>query len=106
MQHDFRQQPEGEAADRFLEWLEQETISYLQRCLGDWEALKGGIFLYVNRAYEAHMPEDQIGGLFGKSFVRAGWTQADEMAAYDMLEFFGRIAQATQRHKDDQTRSP
>ena len=106
MKHDFRQQPDGEDADRFLAWLEQETIRYLRLCLGDWEATKGAVFLYANRAYEAHMPEDQIGDLFGKSFVRAGWAEEDEATAFDLLEYFGQIAEARQRHKDDNPKIP
>ena len=69
MKHDFFKDPEGPTADRFLAWMEEETTSLLRRCLGDMEALKGAIFLYVNRAYEANMPDAQIGALFGKAFV-------------------------------------
>ena len=90
MKYDFRQQPEGEAADRFLSWLEEETVSYLRRCRGDAEALKSGIFLYVNRAYEAHMADNQIWALFAKSFVRSGWPEEDKAAAFDLLESLAR----------------
>ncbi len=72
MKHDFRDQPSGEKADQFLEWLERETIDTLQRSQGDSEGTKTFIFLYVNRAYEAYMPTDEIGALFGKCFVKAG----------------------------------
>ena len=99
MEHDFRQQ-EGEAADRFLSWLEQETIDHLRRCVGDPEAMKGAIFLYANRAYESHMPGEQIGALFGKALVRAGGAQEDEEAAFDLLEHFAQIAQATHRQSN------
>jgi hypothetical protein len=90
--HDFRIEPRGEAADRFRAWLENETIEDLRRCHGDAEGLKTMIFLYVNRAYEAHMPDEEIGKLFGKCFVRAGFGQQDQDFAFDMLQFLGDIA--------------
>jgi hypothetical protein len=90
--HDFRAEPTGERADAFRAWLEAETISTLRRCIGDAEGLKAMIFLYVNRAHESHLPENEIGGLFGICFVRAGFPQADEDFAFDCLEFSSEIA--------------
>ena len=95
MKHDFREKPTGEEADQFLAWLESETIETLRRSQGDSEGTKTFIFLYVNRAYEAHLPEDQIGELFGKCFVRAGRPQEEEDTAFNLLEFFGQIAERT-----------
>jgi hypothetical protein len=92
MKHDFRKRPSGESADRFALWLEQETIESLRRSMGDGEAIKSAIFLFVIRAYEAHMTDDQVGGMFGKCFVRAGFPEQDEEAAYAWLEFFGQLA--------------
>jgi hypothetical protein len=92
MKHDFRQEPTGEPAERFCSWLEQETIDSLRRSYGDGEATKSAIFLFVNRAYEAHMPEEQIGQLFAKSIVRAGFREEDEEPAFAWLEHFGQIA--------------
>jgi hypothetical protein len=97
MKHDFRKQPEGEEADRFLAWLEEQTISCLKRSVGDFEALKGCIFLYVNRPYEGKMPEDQILALFVKAFVRAGWPEEAEEAAFDCLDFISQIVAPTYR---------
>jgi hypothetical protein len=78
MKQDFRQQPCGEAAQRFCSWLEQDTVAMLRRSYGDAEATKGAIFLFVNRAYESHMPEARIGELFGKCKTRnrysLGWS--------------------------------
>lgn len=93
MKHDFFKDPEGPTADRFLAWMEEETTSLLRRCLGDMEALKGAIFLYVNRAYEANMPDAQIGALFGKAFVRAGWPEEQEDAEFDLLESLSQLAE-------------
>jgi hypothetical protein len=92
MKHDFRAEPSGAAADQFRSWLERETIDCLRRSLGDGEGTKTAIFLFVNRAYEAHLPEAEIGAMFGKCFVRAGSPEADEESAFALLEFLGEIA--------------
>lgn len=92
MKHDFRKQLSGELANAFYSWLEQETIDSLRRSYGDGESTKGAIFLFVNRAYEAHMPETQIGELFGRCMVRAGFREQDEEPAFSWLEHFSQIA--------------
>jgi hypothetical protein len=97
--HDFDSEPTGEAAGKFRLWLEQATTDMLRRTIGDAEGTKTAIFLFVNRAYEAKMPEREIAGMFGKCFVRAGHPQDDEDAAWDLLEFLGGIAKATHSRK-------
>jgi hypothetical protein len=97
MKHDFSQQPNGEEADRFRAWLEEETIGMLQRSLGDAEGLKTTIILFVNRVYEAHMQDEEVGGIFGRCFVRAGFSEADEGFAFDTLEFLGEVAKRVHR---------
>jgi hypothetical protein len=92
MKHDLRVHPTGELAERFSAWLEQQTTESLRQAHGDGEATKAAIFLFVNRAYEAHMPEDQIGGMFGKCFARAGFGEQDEEAAFTWLEHFAQVA--------------
>lgn len=94
MKHNFRDQPTGDSADQFLAWLKRETIDSLKRSRSNPETLKGAVFLFVNRAYEAQMEDDQIGALFGKAFVRAGGAPDDEDAVFDLLEYFGEIAKA------------
>ena len=98
MQHDFRSQPEGEAAERFLNWLEQETIDMLRRTADDAEGTKTAVFLYVNRAYEAHLPEQEMARLFGRCFVRAGRAEEEQDAVFNQLEFFAEIAKIAHRH--------
>ncbi len=98
MNHDFRKQPAGADADRFLAWLERETVDTLKRSRGDVQQTKAAIFLYANRAYEAHLPEAQIGALFGKCFAGAGLPAEDEETAFDHLEFVAQLAERT--HKD------
>ena len=92
MKHDFLVQRTGDAADRFCSWLEQETIDSLRRSHGDAEGTKAAIFLFVNRAYEAHMPESKIGEMFGVCIVRAGFSEADEEPAFALLEELGQLA--------------
>ena len=92
MKHDFRKEPDGTEDTRFREWLEDETIEALKRDYGDGEATKATVFLFVNRAYEAHMPEDEIAELFGKCVVRAGYREEDEEAVFSWLDAFGQIA--------------
>jgi hypothetical protein len=99
MKHDFAEQPDGEAADRFRAWLQSETIDSLQRTFGDAEGTKSAVFLFVNRAYESHMPEDQIGRIFGRCIVRAGFRKEDEPVLFDWLEFFAGIAVQVHRPK-------
>lgn len=96
MKHNFHQHPSGEDAEHFCSWLEQETPDSLSRSIGDGEATKSAIFLFVNRAYEAHMPEEQIGQLFGKCIVRAGFREEDEEPAFAWLGYFGQIAAGIQ----------
>jgi hypothetical protein len=92
MKHDFRTQSTGDVADNFCSWLEQETIDALRRSYGNADATKSAIFLFVSRAYEAHMPAPQIGEMFGRSIVRAGLRESDEESAFAWLDFFGQLA--------------
>ncbi len=92
MKHDFRSDPDSEQASEFLDWLEAETISGLKRGFGDWEGVEFYVFLYVNRAYEAGVPEKVIGDIFGRSLVRAGYGDAEIETALDILEFFADTA--------------
>jgi hypothetical protein len=74
---------------------ERNRIDCLKRSIGDAEATRCAIFLFANRAYEARMPEGEIGAMFGKCFVRAGFREGNEKAAFDLLELFGQIASRT-----------
>jgi len=92
MTYDFKTSLVGAAADRFLAWFEAETVDELQRAYGDGDATKGTIFLYVNRAYESHMPERMIAEMFGKCIVRAGYREEDEEPASAWFESLAAIA--------------
>ena len=92
MKHDFRADPSSTQAEAFLEWLESETTSALRRDRGDAEATKSSVFLYVNRAYEAGLPDHLIGGMFGRCVVGAGFNEAEQEPAFDLLEALAEIA--------------
>ena len=90
MKHDFRAQPDGENAERFLSWLAQETEHSLRQA-GD---IKAAVFLYVNRAYEAHMPEAQISEVFGQCVARAGVPDESYDALFGCFEQMAQLAAA------------
>src|SRR4051794_15823045 len=83
--------PEKKAA--FVAWLSDETVSGLARAAGNSEALKAVVFLYLNRAYEAGLPADEITDMLGigpkSAMSRASLSQKDEqsvLAAFDELD--------------------
>jgi hypothetical protein len=95
LKHDFRREPTGQKAEQFKLWLRDETIKTLNRGHSDMESLKTSMFLFVNRAYEAHMPDQDIAEIIGVAIVRAGYSEAQEEVAFDWLDQFGPIAKAT-----------
>ncbi len=92
MKHDFRKHRSGAEGQRFLFWLENETTHLMRRSYGDAEATKSAIFLFANRAYKAHMPETEIGELFGRCIAQAGFPAEDDEATFAWLEHFSEIA--------------
>jgi len=92
MKHNFATSTDRSADERFRAWLESETIEGLRRTYGDGEGTKSVIFLFVNRAYESHMPESLIGETFGKCIACAGYHEDDKGPAFDLLEFLGGVA--------------
>ena len=92
MRFDARNNPDPVAKQAFIEWLSGETVSGLQRGPDDRESFRGVVFLYLNRAYEAHLDPDLITDLFGVSpgnvLSRAGMSKAAEAMA---LEAFAEL---------------
>jgi hypothetical protein len=70
-----------------IDSLASETVEAFQRAAGDAEALKGVLFLYLNRAYEAGLEPDTICDLLGvldnNILERAGLSPADETVILD-----------------------
>ena len=92
MKHDYRSDPNSDKAQSFLSWLESETADALQSDYGNVEALKSSVFLYVNRAYEAGLPDGLVGQIFGRSIAKAGYTEAEQDSVFDLLESFAATA--------------
>ena len=92
VKHDFATSTDKAADARFCARLEAETVDRLSRTRGDGEGTKSMIFLFVNGAYEAHMPERLIAETFGKCIARAGYQEEEEGPAFDLLEFFAGVA--------------
>ncbi len=95
MKYDYRNEPTGEVAEDFYNRLSSETTDSLARSYGDGEATKASIFLFVNRAFEAHLPERWIAEIFGKSLVSAGYDEQDEEPAFALFEAFAEVARGT-----------
>lgn len=94
MQHDFLDNPAGHGAEAFCHRLLSETTAALTRDYGNAGATKASIFMFVNRAFEAHLPESKIAEIFGVAVVRAGYREDDEPAAFAWLDVFAPVARA------------
>jgi len=86
MKFDKRKNHSGDALNDFLFWLENETTSCLNRSHGNGEMVKACMFLYTNRANEAHLDEELIYQIIGKCIGRAGYSEQEESYAFDMFE--------------------
>lgn len=94
MKHDYRSDPNSDKAQLFLSWLETETADALRSDYGNVEAVKSSVFLYVNRAYEAGLPDGLVGQIFGKCIAKAGYSEAEQDSIFDLLESLGATAKA------------
>ncbi|MEM1175735.1 MAG: hypothetical protein AAGA33_07525 [Pseudomonadota bacterium] len=94
MKHDFRGDPDSARAQAFCDWLENETSNALRNDHGNIEAIKSSVFLYVNRAYEAGLPDAAVGRLFGRSIVKAGYSEEEQDAVFDLLESLAPVAKS------------
>ncbi len=55
----------SEKRKAFIDWLVAETVSGFKRSQNDPESIKGLVFLYLNRAYEAGLPAEEITDILG-----------------------------------------
>ena len=85
MKFDARTEANGEKKLAFVEWLFETTVRDLRRSSGDQAMIRAALFLFLNRAYEAHLDPDEIVELLGIAnpniLSAAGYTGADEAAA-------------------------
>lgn len=96
MKHDFPSDCDSDSAQAFINWLESETVSARRRGRNnaDAESLKASVFLYVNRAYEAGLPDNVVGGTFGRCIARAGYTEEEQDSVFDLLESLADVDRA------------
>lgn len=94
MKHDYHNDPDSDEALQFLSWLESETAEALRADYGNLESVKSSVFLYVNRAYEAGLPDGLVGQIFGRCIAKAGYTEEEQDAVLDLLESLASVARA------------
>lgn len=92
MKHDFSQDPSSTDAEAFKAWLLAETVSGFHADRHDPERQKATVFLFVNRACEAKIPDNILAQIYGTAVVRGRLTPAEEDISYDWLEAFVDIA--------------
>jgi hypothetical protein len=85
----------------FVERLLSETSAGLRRAAGDQEALRGVVFLYLNRGYEAGLNPEVICDLLGVSedniLKRARLSKQDEAAVMDAYEALDSVLEQQYR---------
>jgi hypothetical protein len=86
MKYDYRSDPDSDEAQSFLSWLEAETSNALRDDYGNIEAVKSSVFLYVNRAYEAGLPDSLVGKILGSCVATAGYNEAEQEVMFELLE--------------------
>jgi hypothetical protein len=96
-------------AETFLEMLLSETSAAMQRSAGDSEALRGVVFLFLNRAYEAGLEPDLICNLLGASednvLNRAGLSKKDEAAVMDAYEILDPLLEQRYKRGEPESRT-
>ena len=75
-----------------LAWLTDQTISTLQRAGEDGEGLKASAFLFVNRAREAGISDQEMANVIRVSIVGAALSKAQEGVVLDWVNTFDPIA--------------
>ena len=87
----------------FVERLLSETTAALMEAAGDQEALRGVVFLYLNRAYEAGLDPEVICDLLGVSedniLRRARLSKQDEAAVMDAYEALDPVLEQQHRSR-------
>lgn len=82
----------------FVDWLRSETVSGLKRSYGDREGVNAVLFLFANRAYEAHLREDAIWQIAGEAIGQAGYSEQETEGVISILE--GHANLSAQVHAD------
>ena len=98
MNYNVRRDAPSKTKEEFVAWLLDETVSMLQRSAGNGEALKGAVFLFLNRAYEAGIPADQITDMLGigakSALSRAALGKEDEQSVLNAFDALDGVVEA------------
>ncbi len=93
MKYNSRTERDNEKHSEFKNWLIKETVSGLKNSRGKPEEIKSCIFLFLNRAYEAHLDPDEIVNMLGTEKPNimdlAEYKGADEeavLSSYELLD--------------------
>ena len=93
MKYDARTEQNTDKHSEFKNWLISETVSGLKKSSGKPEEIKSCIFLFLNRAYEAHLDPDEIVNMLGAATPSimdlAEYKGADEeavLSSYELLD--------------------
>lgn len=79
MKYDAKAMQSEDKHAEFIEWLAKETASGLRGAKGNSEQIKSCVFLFLHRAYEAHLDPDEVVDLLG----------VKEPNIIDMAELYG-----------------
>ncbi len=91
MKYDARSDPDRKHLTEFTDWLLTQTIQSLKHAPDDKSAVRAAVFLFLHRAFEAHLDQETIGQAFGVAVVRAGFNDEQEQVAMDELGMLEQI---------------
>jgi hypothetical protein len=93
MKYDDRSEGDPARREQFVAWLAETTVNDFVRCRGNRDQLRTAVFLFLNRAYEAHLDPDLVVDLLGirsgNVIDAAGLNKTDQevvMECYELLD--------------------
>ena len=92
MKHNFSEDPASPQAAAFKDWLMQETVKGFVAAKRNTEQQKSVVFLFVNRACEARLPDNALAHIYGTAAAQGRLTETEEDMSYDWLEGFVDVA--------------
>jgi hypothetical protein len=98
MKFDARSSNDAGERAAFIEWIVSEAASGFGRFTGGRESLRAPLFLYLHRAYEAHLEPDLIADLLGSSegciLDRATLSKEDECTVLEEYNVLAPLIEA------------
>ena len=93
MKYDDRSEADPIRREQFIAWLVETTVNDFVRCRSNRDRLRTAVFLFLNRAYEAHLDPyfvvELLGIRSGNVITSAGLDETDEavvMECYERLD--------------------